>query len=228
MDSLKALLQNRLSYDLQCRYSEAQKPTAQSKKHSWEEFGRRLDSNYSSKNKIFLQTFCFAVFVGKAYVPQLPWTIQLKTSSAIRRKSIFLQWREYFEDLLNPVRATSTDRWNWIDFGNRKSLAEMAGHWQKWQQQHEDWNSERLLVKTKSKLKCRRYWTWKELAWFGWQERVRWRGYLDKLQKTGKQVWSFLYTIAMVMSVRIIEEYLFLAFQEKPITLKENTEKQWI
>ena len=59
-DALKALLQSRSSSDLQFRYSEARKSAAQavkmSKERSWEEFGRWLDSNYSSANKVFWQT----------------------------------------------------------------------------------------------------------------------------------------------------------------------------
>ena len=31
-------------------------------------------------------------------------------------KETFSQWREYFEDLLNPVRATITDTCDTIDF----------------------------------------------------------------------------------------------------------------
>ena len=56
-DSFKALLQNRSSSDLQSPYSEARKAAAQvveiSKERFWEEFGRRLDSNYSSANKVY-------------------------------------------------------------------------------------------------------------------------------------------------------------------------------
>ena len=51
-DAFKALLQNRSSSDSQSQHSEARKAAAQSVKmsneRSWEEFGRRLHSNYSS------------------------------------------------------------------------------------------------------------------------------------------------------------------------------------
>ena len=56
-DAFKALFQSRLSFYLQFRYSKTQKDTAlivkMSKKRSWEELGRRLDSNYSSTIKVF-------------------------------------------------------------------------------------------------------------------------------------------------------------------------------
>ena len=35
-------------------------------------------------------------------------------------KEIFSRWREYFEDLLNPARATPTDTCGSIDFGKEK------------------------------------------------------------------------------------------------------------
>ena len=48
-DAFKALLQNRSSSNFQFWYSAARKAAAQavkmSKEHSWEDFGRRLDSN---------------------------------------------------------------------------------------------------------------------------------------------------------------------------------------
>ena len=48
------------SSDLQSRYTEARKAATsaikKSKEKSWEEFGRRLDSNYFSANKVFWQT----------------------------------------------------------------------------------------------------------------------------------------------------------------------------
>ena len=59
-DEFKTSLQNRSSTNLQSCYSEARKAAAQavkmSKKRSWEEFGCQLDSNYSSANKVFLQS----------------------------------------------------------------------------------------------------------------------------------------------------------------------------
>ena len=75
-----------------------------SKERSWEEFGSRLDSNYLSANKVFWQT-----------IRRLHW------------KSLSL-WREYFENLLNPIRAASTDTCNAIYFGKEEifTLTEVA------------------------------------------------------------------------------------------------------
>ena len=87
--ALKALLQNRSSSDLQSLYSEARKTVAQavkmSKKRSWEKFGLRLDSNYSSGNKVFWQTI--RRLRGKSFSTRPPPKIQLETSSRMRRKS---------------------------------------------------------------------------------------------------------------------------------------------
>ena len=59
-DAFKAWLQNRSSSDLQSRYTEARKVATsavkKSKEKSWEEFGRRLDSNYFPANKVLWQT----------------------------------------------------------------------------------------------------------------------------------------------------------------------------
>ena len=58
--AFKAWLQDRSSTDLQSRYTEARKAATsavkKSKEKSWEEFGRRLDSNCFLANKVFLQT----------------------------------------------------------------------------------------------------------------------------------------------------------------------------
>ena len=59
-DAFKVLLQDRLSSDLQSRYTEARKAATsavkKSKEKSWEEFGRRLDSNHFLANKVFWPT----------------------------------------------------------------------------------------------------------------------------------------------------------------------------
>ena len=59
-EAFKAWLEDRLSSDLQCRYTEARKVATsavmKSKEKSLKEFGRRLDSNYFSANKVFWQT----------------------------------------------------------------------------------------------------------------------------------------------------------------------------
>ena len=49
-------IQDRSSFDLQLRYTEARKTATSAvkkSKKSWEEFGRRLASNYFSANKVF-------------------------------------------------------------------------------------------------------------------------------------------------------------------------------
>ena len=59
-DAFKAWLQDRSSSHLQSRYNEVRKAATlavkKPKEKSWEEFGRRLDSNYFSANKVFWQT----------------------------------------------------------------------------------------------------------------------------------------------------------------------------
>ena len=119
-NAFKALLQSRSLSDLQCRNSEAWKAAAQtvkvSKERSWEEFGRRLDSNYSSANEVFWQTI--RRLPGKS----LSTTTSIKdsTGNILRDKKILSRWKEYFKDLLNPVRATPTDTCDW--FWERGSL----------------------------------------------------------------------------------------------------------
>ena len=97
-DTLKALLQNRSSSDLHFRYSEARKAVVQavkiSKDCSWEELGRRLDSNYSSANKVFWQ------IIRRLHGKSLSTTISIKdsTGSILRNEKkileILLRWRE--------------------------------------------------------------------------------------------------------------------------------------
>ena len=59
-NAFKALQQDSSSSDLQSRYTEARKAATsavkKSKEKSWEELGRRLDSNYFSANKVFWLT----------------------------------------------------------------------------------------------------------------------------------------------------------------------------
>ena len=136
-----------------------------SKECCWEEYSRRLDSNYLSANKVFWQTICLLLGKNLSTVT----SIKDLTGNFLRdEKEILSRWKKYFEDLLNPVRATPTDKYAirlilWKrKFSRRK----------KWQQPYDDWNPERLLVKTKSDLKCWRHWTEKEYV--GWRC-VRWR-----------------------------------------------------
>ena len=120
-DAFKVLLQNRSSLDLQSRHSEARKAAAQAvemfKERSWEEFGCRLDSNYSLANKVFWQTIC------QLREKSLSTTTSIKdsTGNILRdEKEILLRWREYFEDLLNPVRAPPSETCDTIDSGKEE------------------------------------------------------------------------------------------------------------
>ena len=73
-----------------------------SKERSWEEFGRRLNSNNSSANKVFWQTIC------RLRRKNLSPTTYIKesTGNILRdEKEILSQWREYFKDLLNPAKT---------------------------------------------------------------------------------------------------------------------------
>ena len=99
-DTFKAWLQERSSSDLQSRYTEARKAATSAvkkfKEKSWEEFGHRLDSNYFSANKVFWQTI--RRLRGKRS--------SIKDSDGnilTDENKILSRWREYFEDLLNPV-----------------------------------------------------------------------------------------------------------------------------
>ena len=75
-------------------------------KKSWEEFGRRLDSNYFSANKIFWQT------IRRLRGKRSSVTYSIKDSAGnilTDENEILSRWREYFEDLLNPVKASTRD-----------------------------------------------------------------------------------------------------------------------
>ena len=87
-----------------------------SKKRSLEEFGRRLDSNYSLANKVFWQTI--RRLRGKSWSNTT--SIKDSTGNIHRDEKILSRWGEYFGDLLNPVRATPTDTCDTIDFGNEE------------------------------------------------------------------------------------------------------------
>ena len=111
------MLQNRSSSDLQCRYLEARKAAAQavklSEERSREEFGRLLDSKHSSANKVFWQTIC------RLHGKRLCTTTSIKDSTGNifrNEKKILSRWKEYFEDLLNPLRAIPTDTYHTIEF----------------------------------------------------------------------------------------------------------------
>ena len=96
-----------------------------SKERSWKEFGRRLDSNYSSANKVFWHTI--RRLRGKSLSTKT--SIKDSTGNILRgEKEIFSHLREYFEDWLNPVKATPTDTFDTINFGKEEvfTLTEVA------------------------------------------------------------------------------------------------------
>ena len=109
-DAFKAWLQDRSSSNLQSRYTEARKAATsavkKSKEKSWEELGRRLDSNYFSANKVFWQT------IRRLRGKRSSITYSIKDSDGnilTDENEILSRWREYFEDLLNPVKASTRD-----------------------------------------------------------------------------------------------------------------------
>ena len=109
-DAFKAWLQDRSSSDLQSRYTEARKAATSAvkkfKEKSWEEFGRRLDSNYLSANKVFWQTI--RRLGGKR--SSITYSIKHSAGNILTDENkILSQWREYFKDLLNPVKAWTRD-----------------------------------------------------------------------------------------------------------------------
>ena len=95
---------------MQSRYTEARKAATsavkKSKEKSWEEFGRRLDSNCFSANKVFWQT------IRRLRGKRSSITYSIKDSDGnilTDENEILSRWREYFEDLLNPVKASTRD-----------------------------------------------------------------------------------------------------------------------
>ena len=72
----------------------------------WEEFGHRLESNYKSANKVFWQT------VRRLRGKRSHTTTSIKDAEGnilSDGSCILSRWREYFEDLLNPVEANNLD-----------------------------------------------------------------------------------------------------------------------
>ena len=117
-DAFKAWLQDRSSSDLQSRYTEARKAATlavkKSKEKSREEFDRRLDSNYFSANKVFWQTICR--LRGKR--SSITYSIKDSDGNILTDENeILSRWREYFEDFLNPVKASNRDTHEVTHFG---------------------------------------------------------------------------------------------------------------
>ena len=97
-DAFKALPQDRSSSDLQSQYTEARKAATlavKKSKKSWEEFGRRLDFNYFSANKVFWQT------IRRLRGKRSSITYSIKDSAGnipTDENEILSRRKEYFED----------------------------------------------------------------------------------------------------------------------------------
>ena len=77
-----------------------------SKEKSWEEFGRRLASNYFLANKVFWQTI--RRLRGKS--SSITYSIKDSAGNILTDENeILSQWREYFEDLFNHIKALTRD-----------------------------------------------------------------------------------------------------------------------
>ena len=108
--SRKAWLHNKTASSLHSRYVEARKSAnlvvENSEMHSWNNFGRKMDSNYWKATKMFKQT-----------IRLLRWkrfhsdrSIKEENGVLLRNeKDILDSWREYFKDLLNPVTITPAE-----------------------------------------------------------------------------------------------------------------------
>ena len=148
------------------------------------------------------------------------FSIKDLTGNNLRNENkIFSRWRECFEDLLNPVRATPTSTFNTIDFGKEEvfTLTKVAA-------------AMRRLKFEKAAGECEiRPEMLKglngEVCWLTRVYQVVW-----KLAKTPKD-WKTGVIIpklqALVKSIQIIEEYHFVVFQKRCIssTLKGNAKK---
>ena len=89
----------------------------------WEEFGRRLDSNYFSPNKVFWQT------IRRLRGKRSSITYSIKDGNILTDENeILSRCREYFEDLLNPVKASTRDTHEVTHLGEDKvfTAAEVA------------------------------------------------------------------------------------------------------
>ena len=100
----------RLLSHLQSRCTEARKAATsavtKSKEKSWEKFGRLLDFSYFLTKKMFWQTIC--VLHGKQLLMTYS-TKDLEDNILKAENEILSRWREYFEDLMNSVKASTHD-----------------------------------------------------------------------------------------------------------------------
>ena len=114
---------------MQSRYIEARKTATsavtKAKEKSWEELDCRLDSNYFSANKVFWQT------IRRLRGKRSSITYSIKDSDGnilTDENEILSRWREYFEDLLNPVKASTCDTHKVTQLGEEEvfTVAEVA------------------------------------------------------------------------------------------------------
>ena len=101
---------HRLSKNTGIRFTDARivatLAVKKSNEKSQEEFGRRQDSNYFSSNKVFWQT------TRRLRDKRSSITQSIKDSAGnilADENETFSQWREYFEDALKPVKASTRD-----------------------------------------------------------------------------------------------------------------------
>ena len=90
-----------------------------------EEFGCRLDSNYFSANKVFWQTI--RRLRGKR--SSVTYSIKDSASNILTDENeILSRWSEYFEDLLNPVKTSTSDTHKVTHLGEEEvfTAAELA------------------------------------------------------------------------------------------------------
>jgi hypothetical protein len=74
------------------------------KDRSWEDFGRRLDSNYGSANKVFWQTI--RRLRGRKGGP-VQSVKGLNGTLLTEEADILQRWRDYFEGLFNPITTAN-------------------------------------------------------------------------------------------------------------------------
>ena len=110
-DAFKAWLQDRSSSDLQSRYTEARKSGNFGSKEIQREVMGRVWSSVGFQ-LFFRQTKYFgrpsAVYVAKR--SSITYSIKDSDGNILTDENeILSRWREYFEDLLNPVKASTRD-----------------------------------------------------------------------------------------------------------------------
>ena len=225
-DAFKAWLQDRSSSDLQSRYTEARKAATlavKKSKKSWEELGRRLDSNYFSANKVFWQT------IRRLRGKRSSVTYSIKDSDGnilTDENEILSRWREYFEDLLNPVKASTRDTHEVTHLGEDEvfTAAEVATA-------IKGIKSGKAAGEDEIRPEMLNALTGEGILWLTRVCQVAWklgRKLAWKLPEIGKQVWLFRYSRKEIASnVQTTEGYHSLVCVGKymPNALKGNAEK---